>query len=367
MDDSLAGKAALVTGGARRVGAAIARRLHAAGAAVLIHYRDSEADAARLASALNAARPKSAAKVKAELLAPVAPRALVSAALESFGRLDLVVNNASSFFPVAVGAMEPSHWEELIGSNLRAPLFIAQQAAAELAKNDGSIINIVDIHAERPLKGYALYSIAKAGLAAMTRSLALELAPRVRVNGVAPGAIVWPEDGQFPDWIEIQNPNVTPLNLAGYFLTDNPVQLNKWAFPAVTLPPNGFLVVFASGKNRTGDTNRLHTSFQLDAAGGFLALVKPNGTTIASAYTYPSVKEDVSFGIAQQQFATSLIANSVPQILVPTNASDLPANWNQLAYSPGSMIVRCWTSLMRTPRTATCSLGDSQAFASAIM
>ncbi|HSC95331.1 MAG TPA: SDR family NAD(P)-dependent oxidoreductase, partial [Burkholderiales bacterium] len=161
MDDSLAGKAALVTGGARRVGAAIARRLHAAGAAVLIHYRDSETDAARLASELNAARPKSAAKVKAELLAPVAPRALVSAALETFGRLDLVVNNASSFFPVAVGAMEPSHWEDLIGSNLRAPLFIAQQAAAELAKHDGSIINIVDIHAERPLKGYALYSIAK--------------------------------------------------------------------------------------------------------------------------------------------------------------------------------------------------------------
>ncbi|HSA68696.1 MAG TPA: pteridine reductase [Burkholderiales bacterium] len=215
MDDSLAGKAALVTGGARRVGAAIARRLHAAGASVLIHYRDSETDAARLASELNAARPKSAAKVKAELLAPVAPRALVSAALETFGRLDLVVNNASSFFSVAVGAMEPSHWEELIGSNLRAPLFIAQQAAAELAKHDGSIINIVDIHAERPLKGYALYSIAKAGLAAMTRSLALELAPRVRVNGVAPGAIVWPEDGQFPDPERARILATTPLARIG--------------------------------------------------------------------------------------------------------------------------------------------------------
>jgi pteridine reductase len=215
MDDSLAGKAALVTGGARRVGAAIARRLHAAGAAVLIHYRDSETDAARLASELNAARPKSAAKVKAELLAPVAPRALVSAVLETFGRLDLVVNNASSFFPVAVGAMEPSHWEELIGSNLRAPLFLAQQAAAELAKHDGSIINIVDIHAERPLKGYALYSIAKAGLAAMTRSLALELAPRVRVNGVAPGAIVWPEDGQFPDPERARILATTPLARIG--------------------------------------------------------------------------------------------------------------------------------------------------------
>jgi len=154
------------------------------------------------------------------------------------------------------------------------------------------------------------------------------------------------EDGQFPDWIEIQNPNATPFDLAGYFLTDNPAQLNKWAFPSVTLPPNGFLVVFASGKNRTSDTNRLHTNFQLDAGGGFLALVKPNGATIASAFTnYPSVKEDVSFGIAQQQLATSLVANSAPQILVPTNAAELPANWNQLAYAPGSN----WTNGIAPP------------------
>jgi pteridine reductase len=197
MNDSLAGKSALVTGGARRVGAAIVRRVHAAGASVLIHYRDSEADAARLEAELNAVRPKSAARVKAELLAPIAPRALVSAAQDAFGRLDLLVNNASSFFPVPLGAIEASHWEELIGSNLRAPLFIAQAAAAELARREGSIVNIVDIHAERPLKDYSLYSVAKAGLAALTRSLALELAPKVRVNGVAPGAIAWPEDGQF--------------------------------------------------------------------------------------------------------------------------------------------------------------------------
>ena len=215
MDDSLEGKAALVTGGARRLGAAIARRLHAAGAKVLIHYRDSEADAARLESEFNAARPKSAAKVKAELLAPIAPRALLLAALEGFGRLDILVNNASSFFPVEVGKIESSHWEELIGSNLRAPLFIAQQAAAELAKNEGCIVNIVDIHAERPLKGYALYSIAKAGLAAMTRALALELAPRVRVNGVAPGAIAWPEDGQFPDAERSRILSTTPLARTG--------------------------------------------------------------------------------------------------------------------------------------------------------
>src|SRR5574341_165670 len=209
------GKVALVTGGARRVGAAIVRELHAAGASVLVHYRDSEADAAKLEAELNALRPKSAAKVKAELLAPIAPRALVGAALESFGRLDVLVNNASMFFPIEVGAMESTHWEELIGSNLRAPLFISQEAAGELAKNEGAIVNIVDIHAERPLKGYALYSIGKAGLAAMTRALALELAPRVRVNGVAPGAIAWPEDGQFPDDERARILRTTPLGRVG--------------------------------------------------------------------------------------------------------------------------------------------------------
>ena len=198
MDDSLAGKTALVTGGARRVGAVIARRLHAAGANVMLHYRDSAADADKLAAELNSLRGKSAATVKAELLAPIAPRAILSATIEQFGALDLLVNNASSFFPVAVGAIEASHWDELIGSNLRAPLFISQEAAPHLAKSGGAIVNIVDIHAERPLKGYSVYSVAKAGLAALTRSLALELAPQVRVNGVAPGAIAWPEDGQFP-------------------------------------------------------------------------------------------------------------------------------------------------------------------------
>jgi len=211
----LTGKTGLITGGARRVGAAITRRLHAAGANVLVHYRDSDTDAAKLAAELNGVRPKSAATVKAELLAPIAPRALVSAALESFGRLDLLVNNASAFFPVALGAIEASHWEELVGSNLRAPLFIAQEAAAELAKHEGAIVNIVDIHAQRPLKGYPVYSIAKSGLAAMTRSLALELAPRVRVNGVAPGAIAWPEDGQFDPAERDRVIATTPLGRTG--------------------------------------------------------------------------------------------------------------------------------------------------------
>ena len=215
MDPSLQGKTVLVTGGARRVGAAIARRLHAAGANVVLHYRGAEADAAKLEAELNAMRATSATKVKAELLAASAPRALVSAALESFGRLDLLVNNASSFFPVAVGAIEPSHWDELLGSNLKAPLFIAQEAAPHLAKEQGAIVNIVDIHAERPLKGYPVYTIAKAGIAALTRSLAIELAPGVRVNGVAPGAIAWPEDDQFPDAERKRIVASTPLGRVG--------------------------------------------------------------------------------------------------------------------------------------------------------
>jgi len=215
MEESLTGKAVLVTGGARRLGAAIARRLHGAGASVLVHYRDSEADAAKLIGELNAARPKSAAKVKAELLAPIAPRAIVGAAIDAFGRLDVLVNNASAFFPVAMGQIEISHWEELIGSNLRAPLFISQEAAPELAKQSGAIVNIVDIHAERPLRGYPLYSIAKSGLAAMTRSLAVELAPQVRVNGVAPGAIAWPDDGQFDSAERGRIVETTPLGRVG--------------------------------------------------------------------------------------------------------------------------------------------------------
>jgi pteridine reductase len=198
MDEGLQGKTALVTGAAKRIGAAIARRLHAAGANVVLHYRGAEAEAAALEAELNAARAGSAARVKADLLAPIAPRLLLDSALERFGRLDVLVNNASSFYPTAIGSIESGHWDDLIGSNLRAPLFLAQEAAPELRKHGGAIVNIADIHAERPLKGYIVYSIAKAGLAAMTRALALELGPEVRVNAIAPGAIAWPENGQFP-------------------------------------------------------------------------------------------------------------------------------------------------------------------------
>lgn len=215
MDQQLQGQVALVTGAARRVGAAIARRLHAAGAGVVIHYRGSEGDAAKLEEELNALRPRSARRVKADLLAPVAPRALVEAALAQFQRLDILVNNASSFYPTPVGRIEATHWDELVGSNLRAPLFLAQEAAPHLARHAGAIVNIADIHAERPLKGYLVYSVAKAGLAALTRALALELGPAVRVNAVAPGAIAWPEDGQFEPAERARIVATTPLARIG--------------------------------------------------------------------------------------------------------------------------------------------------------
>ena len=188
----------LITGAARRVGAAIARRLHAHGASVLLHHRGAEKEAAALESELNAIRAGSTRRIKADLLAHSAPELLVRTAIERFGRLDVLVNNASSFFPTALGEIEDKGWEELMGANVKAPLLLSQAAAPELAKSRGSIINIVDIHADRPLKGYVVYTIAKAALAALTRSLAMELAPDVRVNGVSPGAIAWPEDGQFP-------------------------------------------------------------------------------------------------------------------------------------------------------------------------
>jgi len=183
----------LITGGARRIGAEIARTLHAGGARVLIHYRSSAAAAAALSDELNRTRARSAAIREADLLRADAPERLVAAALEEFGRLDILINNASSFYSTPVGDITPAQWDELIGSNLRAPLFLAQAAMHALAKQRGLIINIVDIHGLRPLKGHPLYSVAKAGLAMLTRSLALELGPEIRVNGIAPGPVLWPE------------------------------------------------------------------------------------------------------------------------------------------------------------------------------
>jgi pteridine reductase len=183
----------LITGGARRVGAEIARTLHAAGANILIHYRSSAAAAIALADQFNQVRPHSAAIHAAHLSNAEAPEKLVAATLLEYGRLDILINNASSFYPTPVGQITLPQWDDLMGSNLKAPLFLSQAAAPSLAKQRGLIINMIDIHALRPLKAHPVYSTAKAGLAMLTRALARELGPDVRVNGIAPGPVLWPE------------------------------------------------------------------------------------------------------------------------------------------------------------------------------
>ncbi len=192
---SLAGRWALITGAGRRVGAEIARTLHGAGAGVAIHYRGSGSDAEALAASLNAERPDSAFPVQADLLGAGQPGRLVDAVVTRAGRLDILVNNASSFYPTPLAAITEEQWTDLMGSNLKAPLFLSQAALPHLKRNAGSIVNIVDIHATRPLRDHPIYGAAKAGLAHLTRALARDLAPAVRVNGVAPGAILWPETG----------------------------------------------------------------------------------------------------------------------------------------------------------------------------
>ena len=199
MDDALSGKVVLITGAVKRVGAAIARRLHRDGAQLMLHYRASERDAHALQAELNAARRNSVALVQADLLDVAGLPEIVRNTLSRFERIDALVNNASSFFPTPVGEIAQASWDNLMGTNLRAPLFLAQAAAPHLRKTGGSIVNITDIHAERPLKSYVVYTVAKAGLAGLTRSLARELAPEVRENGVAPGPILWPEDGSWDE------------------------------------------------------------------------------------------------------------------------------------------------------------------------
>jgi pteridine reductase len=183
----------LITGGARRVGAEIARTLHAAGANILVHYRSSAAAAIALADEFNRIRAHSAAIFAAHLLNAEAPDKLIAATLLEFGRLDILINNASSFYATPVGRITLPQWDDLIGSNLKAPLFLAQAAAPSLRAQRGLIINMIDIHALRPLKAHPVYSAAKAGLAMLTRSLARELGPEIRVNGIAPGPVLWPE------------------------------------------------------------------------------------------------------------------------------------------------------------------------------
>lgn len=186
-------KVVLITGAAHRLGAATARLLHARGCAVVIHYGKSSDKAQALQESLERIRPGSVALAAADLLDPAAPAALIAQAEAAFGRLDGLVNNASSFYPTPVATASLADWDDLLGANLRAPFFLVQAAAPALRQTGGAVVNIVDIHSERPLKGYPLYSAAKAGLAMLTMSLARELAPEVRVNGVSPGTILWPE------------------------------------------------------------------------------------------------------------------------------------------------------------------------------
>jgi pteridine reductase len=193
------GKAVLITGGAKRVGGAICRRLHAQGANLVVHYRASVGEAQALQAELNQIRPGSVMLAQADLLDIARLPGLIDETVRHFGRLDALVNNASSFFPTPLGEITEKAWDDLIGSNLKAPLFLSQAAAPELKKQFGCIVNIVDIHAEWPLKRYVVYNSAKGGLAALTRSLAQELGPEIRVNGVSPGPILWPENGEWKE------------------------------------------------------------------------------------------------------------------------------------------------------------------------
>src|SRR5580658_3721425 len=190
----LAGHAVLITGGARRLGAAMAQALHAVGANVVIHHLTSTKDAASLVAALNATRESSAIAVQADLLDTTRLPQLVEATVGKFGRLDILINNASSFYPTPLGEITADRFDDLIGTNFRAPLFLAQAAAAPLRERRGLILNMVDIHGMKPLKNYPAYSAAKAALIMLTKSLARELAPEVRVNGIAPGPVLWPAD-----------------------------------------------------------------------------------------------------------------------------------------------------------------------------
>lgn len=191
-NSKLAGRTALVTGAGKRLGAATVRALHAEGMNLLIHYNKSEEEAQALAQELNALRADSAAIAQADLANTQGLESLVKAALQWDG-LDVLVNNASSFRPTPIGSIGEDDWDDLMGSNLKAPLFLAQAAAPHLKKNHGCIVNMIDIHAYRPLREHTVYCAAKAGLVMLTLSLAKELGPEVRVNGVAPGPVLWPE------------------------------------------------------------------------------------------------------------------------------------------------------------------------------
>jgi pteridine reductase len=228
----LHGKVVLITGAARRVGAEIARAMHRCGASVVIHCNRSRADADRLAGELETLRPGSAAVIQADLLETGAPARIVAATLDRYGQLDVLVNNASTFYATPLGEITEEHWNDLLGSNLKAPLFLSQAAMTPLRLARGLVLNIVDIHGMRPLRRYPVYSAAKAGLIMLTRSLAREMGPHVRVNGIAPGPVMWPEDGTADSDLQRKIVDRTALKRTGsaediaraavFFATDAP-------------------------------------------------------------------------------------------------------------------------------------------------
>ncbi|MFQ5468760.1 MAG: pteridine reductase [Gammaproteobacteria bacterium] len=194
MTTSLEGKVVLITGAARRVGSVIARCLHQEGVRLALHYNQSESDAQELQQELNAARPDSVVLIQCNILQEKMLSTMINNAIKAWGRLDILINNASTFYPTQIGSVTSAQWEDLMGSNLKAPFFLSQAAVPYLRQTNGCIVNIVDIHGTKPLKSHPVYSIAKAGLVMLTKSLARELGPEIRVNAVAPGAILWPEN-----------------------------------------------------------------------------------------------------------------------------------------------------------------------------
>ncbi|NKJ21705.1 pteridine reductase [Dyella sp. SG609] len=205
---------ALITGGVKRVGAEIARTLHAAGYDLVLHFRSSVNEAVALAAELEHQRAGSTLAIQGELADLDGLPAMIKQALQHYGRLDALVNNASAFFPTPVGSATTAQWNELFASNAQAPFFLAQAATPALRETHGAIVNLIDVYAERPLANHPIYCMAKAALAAMTRSLALDLAPDIRVNGIAPGAVMWPSDGKPYDDQQAMLAR-TPLRRAG--------------------------------------------------------------------------------------------------------------------------------------------------------
>lgn len=211
MTTNLQNKVVLITGGAKRVGATICRELHAHGANLMIHYNTSKQEAKALQAELNLQRADSVSIIQGNLLNMAVVSSLISETTKRFDKLDILINNASTYEPTDIGNINEENWHDLVGSNLKAPMFLAQAAAPTLKKHHGCIINITDMHIENPKKGYVVYSVAKAGLVTLTKSLANELSPEVRVNAVAPGPVLWPENN--PQFDEVYRQRVISQTL----------------------------------------------------------------------------------------------------------------------------------------------------------